>query len=213
MDNPLATPTNNTRQTPDRSRILFLDINGVLDSASWYKREHERRFRETGVRKPLMDVLDPTSVGLLNNVIDRTNAAIVISSAWRNSYGISGTAARLHEAGFNHIEHVIGCTGNVNEGQRGRGKEILAWLEEHPDTENFCVVDDNRFDIPMDSTWDMRNHIQLVSPNVGITARDVEIIVRVLTTGFRFPSAMYRAPGSPMSAAEFARERDNGAIA
>ena len=189
MDNQLLSLPHDEHHNslPDRSRVLFLDINGVLDSPAWYKRENDRIFAQTGVRKPLVDVLDPTSIKLLDNIIERTNASIVITSAWREHYGLDGTVARLEDAGFNYLEHVIGCTGNVHEGQSGRGKEVLEWLEQRPGITHWCVVDDYRFDIPKSNKFDFSNRIQITNGAIGLTARDVEIIVRVLTIGSRFP--------------------------
>jgi hypothetical protein len=107
--------------------VLFLDINGVLDSSDWYEAEHKRRFEATGVRRPLMDVIDPSAVAHLNRIMLETKAVIVISSSMRRNHTMQQLDKKLRDAGFNFMDRVIDITPVIPSGCRG--DEIAAWME------------------------------------------------------------------------------------
>lgn len=81
-------------------KIIFLDIDGVLNSKKFYERRH--RCHEKGipfaVNWPFSDI-DPDSVDILNKVIKATNARIVMSSTWRLGETIDTLANILHTVG------------------------------------------------------------------------------------------------------------------
>lgn len=60
-------------------KIIFLDFDGVLNSAS-YCRLH----REPGV------LLDPTRMALLRRIIETTGAEIVLSTSWKEHWEATG---------------------------------------------------------------------------------------------------------------------------
>lgn len=59
-------------------KIIFLDIDGVLNSEKWYT----ERFDKDLQSYPLCE-FDPLCVEQLNILIQKTNAKLVISSTWR----------------------------------------------------------------------------------------------------------------------------------
>lgn len=81
-------------------KIIFLDIDGVLNSEKFYEKRH--RCHEKGipfaVNWPFSDI-DPDSVDILNKVIKATNARIVMSSTWRLGETIDTLANILHTVG------------------------------------------------------------------------------------------------------------------
>src|SRR6266436_5299597 len=94
-------------------RVVFLDIDGVLAPI--------RRWDRYGD-------LEPACVQVLNLIVARTGAEVVVSSTWR--YG--KTVAQLQE-----MLEAQGFTGSVVDktptGAAGadRADEIAAWLAEH----------------------------------------------------------------------------------
>ena len=58
-------------------KIIFLDIDGVLNSDTW---EKSKAFKN-GVYPS--NSFDPFSVQLLNNIINETQAKVVLTSTWR----------------------------------------------------------------------------------------------------------------------------------
>jgi hypothetical protein len=115
--------------------LLFLDIDGVLNSAVWFASMKERDWD----RKPIHHMLDPEAVRRLNFIIAATGAEIVISSSWRIIHPLTSIADALKKRGF--IGTIIGATGS---GPGRRGNEIQAWLDAHSrSTRPFAILDDD----------------------------------------------------------------------
>ncbi len=117
--------------------VLFLDIDGVLNSAQWFS-EMARRNKEVGEDFD-NGMLDPAAVAVLNRVLDRSGAKVVVSSTWRKLYDFNDLLALLSAQGLK-VGNFIGKTGNSMDGHRGR--EIAAWLEAH-DVDNYVAIDDS----------------------------------------------------------------------
>lgn len=128
-------------------RVLFLDIDGVLNSADYMK--HRRH-----IRRPTRDAIDALTVPRLNAITDRSGAAIVISSTWRKMYQLDDLARVLAQHGV--TGRVIGATPVLvdplgpphKDGfqpcrSKPRAHEIAAWLDAHPEVTSFAVLDDD----------------------------------------------------------------------
>jgi hypothetical protein len=161
-------------------KILFLDIDGVLNSADWYARQ----------RNGLGDLahFDPTLVRRVDEIARRTGAAVVISSAWRLSHPLDELRALLRRAGLVRAP-IIGETPEIEGGILDglvRAVEILHWLEDHPvearaqggaTVRSFAILDDLGDFGPL-APWHVRT-----SFDVGVTRADVEHTVALLTNG------------------------------
>ncbi len=102
-------------------KLLFLDIDGVLNSADWYARQ----------RNGFGDLahFDPTLVRRVDEVAGRTGAAVVISSAWRLSHPFDELRTLLRRAGLVRAP-IIGETPEIEGGILDglvRAVEILHW--------------------------------------------------------------------------------------
>lgn len=151
----------------DPLRILFLDIDGVLNSSRFFRGSREeapitKKELESFQRMPgdiwtfpvneghreghfLLSYrhIDPRAVSLLNQVVD-AGAKVVVSSVWRKSHTLEGLQWLLQEFGFRG--EIIGTTPDLFDA--GRGREILAWLKECPEpVHSFAVVDDDIQDL------------------------------------------------------------------
>lgn len=121
-------------------RILFLDIDGVLNShAYWHRRPVIFRDR--------MHDLDREAVARLNTVLDRTGAVVVVSSTWRIIHNRLELQDMLTQYGF--TGRVLGCTTKKH---MERGLQIQQWLDdqarraEHSPrhtVQSFAIVDDD----------------------------------------------------------------------
>src|SRR5437016_3734165 len=120
--------------------ILFLDIDGVLNSVDWQQRRPKREKRPDD--PPLahgQHSLDPAAVGHLNTIVARTRAKIVISSSWRDMLTHAECMACLSPLGF--TGRTFGKTPVLSERTEGgrielpaaRWQEIEDWLKRHPD--------------------------------------------------------------------------------
>jgi hypothetical protein len=116
-------------------KIIFLDIDGVLNHQLWYEEiRGPGKTRET----PSDDALDyfcPRSVDMLNGLTDRTGAEIVLSSSHRVGKSNEECIEYLRRGGI--TGKVLGRTPRLwfqsdMEGYNysvPRGCEIKAWLE------------------------------------------------------------------------------------
>jgi hypothetical protein len=143
------------------NKILFLDIDGVLNSylfmLSSIKYRLNKHFpiwkvfqflnimwlyhiilnNET-LDKFYLNQIDEKAVLLLNDVINETGCKVVLSSSWRKN-----------EGGFKKVEELLKIKGFIGEiidatptlGGK-RGNEIEEWLTKHDNIENYVIVDD-----------------------------------------------------------------------
>lgn len=134
-------------------KVLFLDIDGVLNSLEWCKAGNGFGFppgRQQSCTKEKLRWC-PAMVRRLRRVIDETGAHIVISSSWR---GYGAGAVRKWRAMFNvygwRNAPVIGETPDLAAKQSNgiyvamkRGEEVAAWIKAHGHVvDRFVCVDD-----------------------------------------------------------------------
>ena len=107
-------------------KIVFLDIDGVLNSEEWAK----KRFNKL-VSDDICDSdVDTNAINRLIKFLNDTNAKIVLSSSWR-SLNVKSTI--LEFSTFNHellkklIPYIIGVTPRFYKCTK-RGNEIKYWM-------------------------------------------------------------------------------------
>lgn len=122
-------------------KILFLDIDGVLNSHQWFEERRAKYGFDTQFRE-----IDPKLVALLDDIIEKTGCHIVLSSTWRLS---SSWRADLEAQGLS-TDFMIDRTPSMHRPDGAgveyceRGREVLAWLEENPHVTKHAIVDDDR---------------------------------------------------------------------
>ena len=161
-------------------KIIFLDIDGVLNCESAYK-NGECQYKEWTWEDGLPDHYQRFCVrskDLLNKLIDETGAKIVISSSWRHS-GIE-FMQKVWEFEKMHGE-IIAITPSLRTSgiHIPRGMEINYYLEndlrfrhinwskeeqlkymKESDLENYIIIDDDS-----DMLYGQRNHFVHVLPS------------------------------------------------
>ncbi len=110
-------------------KVLFLDIDGVLNSA--FVLQEQRRG----------DAIDRGMVERVNRIIQATGCKIVISSTWRLIHPMGELKALLRQHGL--IDVIIDKTPYMISEDNNRGDEIETWLKDHPSVQKFCILDDN----------------------------------------------------------------------
>lgn len=148
-------------------KIIFLDFDGVLNSATSFLYEDNRRkvHKEQGVKGPVNETLSYHCCAAFQLLLDiYPEAKVVLSTTWRNLFDLEWLKAKLAEY---HIDssRVIGIT--PTDYGHSRGKEIKAWLDLHPDVTHYIIIDDNDWDItPVHGTgrfvkteWDHGMHV------------------------------------------------------
>ena len=119
-------------------KIIFCDIDGVLFTNNHYKLLCEKN---KGTRDRFGFLYDPDCVNYLNEITDKTDAKIVISSSWRMS------GLKVMKECFKHrgiTGNVIDCTpiGTIDKLFLTRGHEIDEWLSNN-EVEKYVIIDDN----------------------------------------------------------------------
>ena len=115
-------------------KILFLDFDGVLNGVT---------FVRCGERAGA--VLDKTKLMLLKQIVDATGAKIVLTTSWRehwwnNLAECDGTGEAISLMFRTYGLEILDKTPKLHT---AREKEIKSWLDAHPETENFVVLDDS----------------------------------------------------------------------
>jgi hypothetical protein len=135
--------------------VIFLDIDGVLAPI--------RRWDRYGD-------LEPACIDVLNEIVTRGGADVVVSSTWRHGKTVAELQAMLDAAGF------AGCVLDATPGDMHgatRGEEIAAWLAKHA-VAGYVIVDD--LSVP---------HENFYRPSVRFKALDGSCVIGVPVTRAR----------------------------
>ena len=131
--------------------ILFLDVDGVLNSERSFVAGGDR-VKQYGIDNPndpyflkiTKCTIDPVAVDLVNRVCKMCDAKIVVSSTHRKHFADNDNKLFAMKEYFSNLginrEYVIGWTENLST---PRGIEIQDWLERHPETNRYVILDDS----------------------------------------------------------------------
>jgi len=114
--------------------VIFLDIDGVLNSADWLRRGWMADMDDIGATRHF----NPEAGARLNRVIKATSCELVISSTWRITHSCKWIQRTLRRRGVPRAR-VIGKTPG---GGGFRGPQIQDWLDSH-EPRRFAILDDS----------------------------------------------------------------------
>lgn len=150
-------------------KVIFLDIDGVLNSSDWYRRR-KRVKAETWDQYHAQE-FDPECVKIIKAIIDRTGAKVVLSSTWRLSDEgvkfIKSLGIELFDC-TPHLPRPSGASVEYCE----RGKEIQYWIGKYmsqdpslrEDITHIAIIDDDTDMLP-EQQHDFFN----TDNNIGLT--------------------------------------------
>lgn len=129
-------------------KIIFLDIDGVLNSDNWFQTLEDRGES----LESLESDFDPEAVKNLQHIIDKTGAKIVLSSCWRLTKTVEELQKLFNKIGL--ICDVIGKTERLKGNfDIPRGSEIRKYLRDNfhfppydfqeTKLENYIIIDDD----------------------------------------------------------------------
>lgn len=166
------------------SKIIFLDIDGVLNT----ERQHDRCV-EAGLA--YVDnfgyAFDPVSVANLKRIVDETGADIVISSSWK-FWGLSTMQklwtsrelpGKIIDVTPNNVsdEMLLSVDLDLMDMPAGKGSEIKEWLSTNGSrVTDYAILDD----LP-DMLPEQQSHFVQTDPRVGITKADADRVITILT--------------------------------
>ncbi|MGM0555262.1 MAG: HAD domain-containing protein [Myxococcota bacterium] len=118
--------------------VVFLDIDGVLNDA--------QPVDNIPTTTPgWVDLIDESRVALLNDLLERTHAEVVLSSSWRQIHSLEQMQAILEQAGFQG--ELVDQTPVI---AKARGQQIAAWLAKNDQyIDRFVAIDDSMYMDPL----------------------------------------------------------------
>lgn len=171
--------------------VLFLDFDGVLNSTrsltkaektepTWVERDFALELGNqyyVGYPEDLLVLdlrgIDPTCVGYLNQIIEASDAAVVVSSSWRFSHSVVGMQKLLEYHGFKG--QLIDITPvNIKGRHKLRGYEIQAWLDLHPEVDNMVILDDDT------DMAHLSSHLVRTDLSIGLTEENARQAISVI---------------------------------
>ncbi len=164
-------------------KILFLDIDGVLNTKFWY-----RKMDDDTPRDKWGYVFDPMSVANLKRIVDETGAEIVISSSWK-CVGLRELRKmwKARKLPGKIIDATPDCM--CDEGMldldidfdlidigASRGYEIREWLSRHGEqVSHYAIIDDMYEMLP-----EQQSHLVMTDSEIGITDEDADKVIAIL---------------------------------
>ncbi len=161
-------------------KIIFLDIDGVLNSNLW-NREHENEIKNGFL-------VDAEKIKLLSKLIITTKAKIVLHSGWRFWFDEKFLPTRKESAFLMNLlkEHGIAfydftpdlTTEEIRKSKQfsiTKPDEILLWLKNHSDISSWVVIDDICLNNEIIS-----NHQIKPDSKIGLSSSDIAKAVKLL---------------------------------
>jgi hypothetical protein len=156
-------------------RVIFLDHDGVICLATeWggrFKKQREagRKLSQSIDSLPVLfrfDNFNKKAIGILNEILEETNAEIVVSSDWKRWASVEEMGEYYESQGIK--TKPIGFTKSINDCdipedfsfsrqfdlEQERHFEILQYLKDNPQITHWVAVDDlNMGKIQKHETW------------------------------------------------------------
>lgn len=162
------------------TKVLFLDIDGVLNSNFWND-NHKREISDG-------TLIDKEKVKILAQLVKRTNTKIILHSGWRIWFDddlkpIRKEAERLLDILSKEGLSIEGLTPDLTTEEIRRTKkfslvkadEILLWLKINKGVSGWVVLDD--LDLHNNQ---IEKHQVMPDPTIGLTLEDIEEAERIL---------------------------------
>ena len=161
-------------------KVVFLDIDGVLNSNFWNE-NHQREISDG-------TLIDESRIKLLCKLIEKTKAEIILHSGWKYWFDpdlkpLCKEAENLKVLLEKEKLTIAGVTPDhaTEEIRKSRkfslvkADEILAWLKQHKEVDRWVVLDD--LDL---HNAEIEKHQVKTDQSIGLTAEDVERAEKIL---------------------------------
>ncbi len=156
-------------------KVIFLDHDGVICLASeWGGRHKKQRKAGRKLSQPIeslpvdarFDNFNKKAVAILNEILERTNAEIVVSSDWKRWANVEEMGEYYEQQGI--IKKPIAFTKSINDCEvpedfqfsrkfdleQERHFEILQYLRDNPQITHWVAIDDlNMGKVQKHETW------------------------------------------------------------
>ena len=150
-------------------KVIFLDHDGVIClSTEWGGRHKKQRKMGRKLSQSIeslpvearFDNFNKKAIGVLNEILEETNAEIVVSSDWKKCASVEEMGEYYESQGIK--KKPISFTKNLSECdvpqnfiwsrqwdlEQTRSLEIKQYLQDHPEITHWVAVDDLNMGIP-----------------------------------------------------------------
>ena len=154
-------------------KVIFLDIDGVMNSTD-YIINYALKNNIEGI----LAEIDPKAIQMLKFALDVTGAQIVLSSSWRECPKYYEELKEL----FSKYDINLNEKTPIHNTCK-RGLEIKQYLKEHPNIEQYLILDDEIFDFYEDEELKENLILTRENPNDysggdGLQIKHIEQIMR-----------------------------------
>ena len=154
----------NSKNNINREKLIFLDIDGVLNSNEYYNSTLITHGKTLGVSDKLLN--------LFKKVVEKTNAKIILSSNWRLSYE---KLIEIKRELFKIDTYISDITPDLNK-IGDRVDEILLWLKKNNKKSSKWVAIDDMNLLFMNNKLHKNNFVK-INPEIGLTEKNCQDII------------------------------------
>lgn len=150
-------------------KYLFLDIDGVMNSFDDYKMTNEEFMKQLN---KISFKLNPKHIKILNNVVEKYNPKIILSSYWRTRFSLEKINDLFKKEGFKG--QISDITDDQGKEHDNRWNQIKRYIDKN-DVKNYIILDDEH--ITKNETV-VPNFVKTNS-YVGLTKKSLEEIHKI----------------------------------
>jgi hypothetical protein len=184
-------------------KVIFLDHDGVICLSSEFggrfkkQREAKRKLSQSIESLPVFarfDNFNKKAIVILNEILEETNAEIVVSSDWKRWASVEEMGEYYESQGIKKkpigfTKKVMDCEVPENfvwsprfELEQERSLEILQYLKDNPQITHWVAVDDLNMGIPqthetwgeMEMDWGLTNFVHTPRVREGIKQSNIK---------------------------------------
>ncbi len=184
-------------------KVIFLDHDGVICLSSEFggrfkkQREAKRKLSQSIESLPVFarfDDFNKKAIVILNEILEETNAEIVVSSDWKRWASVEEMGEYYESQGIKKkpigfTKKVMDCEVPENfvwsprfELEQERSLEILQYLRDNPQITHWVAVDDLNMGIPqthetwgeMEMDWGLTNFVHTPRVREGIKQSNIK---------------------------------------
>lgn len=167
-------------------KIIFLDIDGVLNSHKYWVENPDRE-------KSRLGDLDPSAIETLNRIVERTGAKIVLSSTWRKVWSVDEVSEMFKSRGY-RFDNIIDKTPvldtirglEIDDFLKSKGFDPVYYDREKcrkrisdSEIKNYIIIDDEP-----DMLYLQRKNVVVTSMAFGLTPEMEDVCVEILNKDF-----------------------------
>lgn len=185
-------------------KVIFLDNDGVICLSNNWGSRRKKQTKWGGLKLSMsmreipieyrFDNFDKKAIKVLNEILTKTDAEIVVSSDWRNwatleELGVYYTNQGILKAPIGVTKFLGECEQPENfpwfgtyDLEQSRSLEILQYLKDHPEITHWVAVDDLHMGVHVEAStygafdrdWGLTNFVWTPQSDEGIKQSGVK---------------------------------------